>query len=196
MTTPPPLNLPELVGEPGWSRLPAAVQRRFAPGHGDAVYQGHMDLKCSRIGRWLALLARPLQSPLTDLRAVHLASTVRVSQEGAGVVWARCFGNGKAEVRSTKELGPDGLLQERTDGGLATRLAVFEQDGDLVFESRRYLFVWRGLRLPIPHCFSPGTCRVEHRDLGAGTFRFTLSMRHPLWGETFHQTGVFADPTP
>jgi len=33
-----------------------------------------------------------------------------------------------------------------------------------------------------------------HTDLGSGLFRFTLSMVHPLWGETFHQTGVFADP--
>jgi hypothetical protein len=35
---------------------------------------------------------------------------------------------------------------------------------------------------------------VSHRDLGAGRFRFTLAMTHPLWGQTFHQTGVFADP--
>ncbi|RYF52847.1 MAG: hypothetical protein EOO29_57410, partial [Comamonadaceae bacterium] len=37
-------------------------------------------------------------------------------------------------------------------------------------------------------------CRVAHTDLGAGQFRFTLSMVHPLWGETFHQSGVFTDP--
>ena len=42
---------------------------------------------------------------------------------------------------------------------------------------------------------TPGTCRVSHRDLGDGRFRFTLSMVHPLWGRTFHQTGVFADAT-
>ncbi|NUT15117.1 MAG: DUF4166 domain-containing protein, partial [Cupriavidus sp.] len=41
---------------------------------------------------------------------------------------------------------------------------------------------------------SPGQCRVEHRDLGGGHFRFSLCMVHPLWGETFHQSGVFTDP--
>jgi hypothetical protein len=46
----------------------------------------------------------------------------------------------------------------------------------------------------VPQLLTPGTCRVEHRDEGPGHFRFTLSMRHPVWGTTFHQTGVFADP--
>jgi len=46
----------------------------------------------------------------------------------------------------------------------------------------------------VPAWLTPGVCRVTHTDLGQGFFRFTLSMVHPLWGETFHQTGVFADP--
>jgi len=37
-------------------------------------------------------------------------------------------------------------------------------------------------------------CRVEHRDEGAGRFRFTMAMVHPWWGLTIHQTGVFNDP--
>jgi hypothetical protein len=35
---------------------------------------------------------------------------------------------------------------------------------------------------------------VVHTDLGAGRFRFTMSMVHSLWGETFYQSGVFSDP--
>ena len=63
-----------------------------------------------------------------------------------------------------------------------------------MFQSRRYFLAWRGLRLPLPNWASPGVCRVSHQDLGGGRFRFSLAMTHPLWGETFHQTGVFADP--
>ena len=73
-------------------------------------------------------------------------------------------------------------------------LEVLEEDGVLVFRSVRYFLVLGAWRVNVPAWLSPGTCRVEHRDLGAGTFRFSLSMVHPRWGRTFHQTGVFADP--
>jgi hypothetical protein len=194
MPTPTPLNLAELVGPAGWARLPQAVQSRFAAGHADTVYQGRMELRCSALGRLLAWVTRPLRSPLTSACVQDIPASVHVSSVGAGVVWERRFGHGAGTVRSTKELGPDGGLQERTDGGLAMQLAVFEQDGALVFESRRYFLACGRWRLPLPNFLSPGTCRVEHRDLGQGQFRFSLSMQHPLWGETFFQTGVFADP--
>lgn len=193
-----PLDLATVVGAPGWARLPAAVQRRFAAGHGDAVYAGTLDLHCSAIGRCFAWLSVVLGGPLTTLRATA-AAEVRVHANGrGGVVWERCLKlpgrAGERVVRSTKEPGPDGGLVERTDGGLAMDLRVFEEDGALVFESRRYFLALGALRLPVPALAAPGTCRVEHRDLGAGRFRFTLSMVHPWWGRTFHQTGVFADP--
>jgi hypothetical protein len=97
-------------------------------------------------------------------------------------------------VRSTKQLDTDGRLFERTDGGLSMALDVFEERGSLVFQSRGFSLVWGRLRLPVPALLTPGTCRVMHTDLGGGFFRFTLSMVHPLWGRTFHQSGVFADP--
>jgi hypothetical protein len=46
----------------------------------------------------------------------------------------------------------------------------------------------------VPALLTPGTGRVTHTDLGDGLFRFDLDMVHPLWGHTFHQSGVFADP--
>jgi hypothetical protein len=202
-TAPAPLDLAALVGAVGWSRLPAAVQRRFAAAHADTVYRGHMDLACSRLGRVVALLSGVLGGPLTGRNALQVPTTVNVRGNGrGGVVWERRFqrdANGSAEperiVRSTKELDTDGVtLRERTDGGLSMALRVFEDDGTLVFESQRYFFALGRWRLPVPALLSPGVCRVSHRDLGAGRFRFTLTMTHPLWGQTFHQTGVFADP--
>ena len=203
---PAPLDLAALVGPAGWSRLPAAVQRRFATAHADTVYRGHMDLHCSRLGRVAALLSALAGGPLTGRRARQVPTTVRVHGNGrGGVVWERRFhhatadGTGKADrvVRSTKEIDTDGAtLRERTDGGLSMALRVFEDDGTLVFESTRYFFVLGAWRLPIPALLSPGVCRVSHRDLGAGQFRFTLTMTHPLCGRTFEQTGTFADPIP
>ncbi|MDR7270325.1 hypothetical protein J2X20_002983 [Pelomonas saccharophila] len=191
-----PLDLSALIGPAAWARLPAAVQRRFAAGHAEATYHGLMDMRCSRLGRVLAWLVKPLRSPLAAANASGVPTTVRVRAVGAGVVWERSFENGVGRVFSTKELDAGGRLQERTRGGLGMALNVFEHDGALVFQSHRYFLDLGGLRLVMPRLLSPGTCRVEHRDLGDGLFRFTLSMDHPVWGETFHQTGVFVDPSP
>jgi hypothetical protein len=196
----PALDLPALVGADGWARLPAAVQHRFGVAHADATYEGHMDLRCSVVGHLYAAFARLLGGPLTHLNTHAVPTTVRVSGNGqGGVIWERRFHTGAAgqdrTVCSTKEVGADGGLLERTVGGLSMSLDVFEEAGALVFQSRSFCLVWGRLRLPVPALLTPGVCRVVHTDLGAGQFRFTLSMVHPLWGETFHQTGVFADPT-
>jgi hypothetical protein len=202
----PVLDLPALAGAAVWARLPAAVQRRFGTAHADVSYHGHMDLRCSLIGHIYAALTRVWGGPLTHINTTALPATVNVSHNGrSGVVWERRFHTGTGTengtdngadrtVRSTKELGTDGTLLERTDGGLAMSLDVLEEDGALVFRSRRFWWVVAGLRIPVPTLLTPGTCRVAHTDLGAGQFRFTLSMVHPLWGETFHQSGVFTDP--
>ncbi|KQU81157.1 hypothetical protein ASE08_08650 [Rhizobacter sp. Root16D2] len=197
-----PLDLAALVGPAGWSRLPAAVQRRFGCAHADTTYIGHMELGCSRIGGLYALATRLFGGPLTRIRASGVTTTVRVSDDGrGGVVWERGFHRSAMlgadpvrTVRSTKQLDRDGRLIERTDGGLSMALDVFEERGSLVFQSRGFSLVWGRLRVPVPTLLTPGTCRVVHTDLGHGFFRFTLSMVHPLWGETFHQSGVFADP--
>jgi len=147
-----PLDLRALLGEQAWFRLPAPVRHRFEAGHPDTVYEGRMmKLECSRVGRCFAALSRIVGAPLTAMRAESVPAVVRVSNDGrGGVIWERRFqatGCDAALVRSTKELGPDGLLFERTDGGLGMALAVFEQDGALVFESRRYELVL-GRRIP------------------------------------------------
>ncbi len=194
-----PLDLAALVGAEGWGRLPAAVRRRFALAHATVVYEGRMDLQCSRIGRVFAALSCLFGGPLSTARAEGVATRVRVSHDACGgVVWARqfsrCSGSAARVVRSTKQCGPDGGLEEHTAGGLAMRLAVFEQAGALVFESRGYFMAIGRWRLPVPAWLTPGTCRVEHRNLGAGRFVFALTMTHPHWGETFRQTGIFQDP--
>ena len=193
------LALPTLVGAAGWARLPAAVRRRFGVDHGTATYVGRMALRCSPVGRVFALASRLFGSPLSGVTANAVPTSVRVFDDGrGGMVWERSFhtaGDGAPHVvRSTKQLGDDGGLLERTDGGLGMALDVFEERGALVFESRRFTLLLGRLRIPVPALLAPGTCRVTHTDLGDGLFRFDLDMVHPLWGHTFHQSGVFADP--
>jgi hypothetical protein len=192
------LDIPGLLGAAAWQRLPAAVRRRFAGAHHDTYYQGALDFECSAIGRCFAWCAAWLRGPLTAHRGTGVPACVRVQDDGrGGMVWERLLllpGVGPRIVRSVKQPGAGGGLVERTDGGLAMELQVFEQDGALVFESRRYFLALGRWRVPIPALLTPGTCRVEHRDEGGGRFRFTLSMVHPWWGRTFHQTGIFADP--
>lgn len=191
-----PLDLPHLVGATGWSRLPTDVQRRFGATHADTTYTGHMDLRCSRIGRIYAGLACLFGRPLPHVNTHAVPTTVQVSRNArGGVVWARCFhGRQPHLVRSTKETDSNGRLLERTAGGLSMALDVFEDHGSLVFRSRRFWLMLGPLRMAIPTWLTPGVCCVTHTDLGHGLFRFTMTMTHPLWGETFHQSGIFTDP--
>ena len=194
-----PLDLSALLGPQAWQRLPAAVRRRFAADHADTVYHGHLDLDCSPLGRGFARLSGLFGGPLTPVRAGAVATRVRVHADGrGGVVWERRFASVAGErervVRSTKLQGPGATVVERTDGGLAMLLGVFEERGGLVFRSRCFFFAVGRWRLPIPAWQTPGVCRVEHRDAGGGRFRFTLTMDHPWWGRSFHQTGLFDDP--
>jgi len=195
----PALDLAALVGPAGWGRLPPAVRRRFAAGHADTTYRGEIALRCSRAGRVFAFLARAFGRPLSEVDAGAVPATVRVHDDGrGGVVWERRFQGDSAGghlVRSTKELAPDGRLRERVAGGLGMMLDVCEDGGTLVFQSRHFVLILGRVSLRLPALLSPGTCRVTHADLGDGRFRFTLDMVHPLWGRTFHQSGVFADPT-
>lgn len=191
---PAPLDLQALMGTDAWSRLPAAVQSRFGVHAAPVRYLGRMDLHCSPMGRVLAWLAWPLRGPLTSDCARDLPVEVTVSPDGlGGVVWSRQLG--RRLVQSVKRAHPAGPgVLERTRGGLAMALDVLEDDGALVFQSRHYLWCVGPVRLRLPDALSPGQCRVEHRDLGAGRFRFTLTMTHARWGQTFQQTGVFIDP--
>lgn len=195
-----PLDLPSLIGAAGWSRLPTAVQRRFGTGHADACYVGRMELRCSRIGRVFAALAGLFGGPLMQTNESAVATIVRVhGNDQGGMVWDRHFqrpGHAGHIVRSTKAIGADGDLVERTDGSLSMSLDAFEEDGSLVFLSRRFRIALGRIHLTVPPLLTPGVCRVTHTDLGHGLFRFTLTMVHPLWGETFRQTGVFSDPHP
>lgn len=189
-----------LLGEAAWARLPDAVRVRFALGaHTQpCVYPGRMTVRASAAGWLIAQLCRLVGTPLAPWTGEDVAVEVTVAPHPrGGIDWSRLYGfAGHAPVRvaSRKLTDETGALLEVVRGGLGLRLNVGEQDGALVFRSRGYVLRLGRATLPLPALLSPGQAWVEHRDLGAGAFRFSLRFQHPWLGETFFQTGVFRDP--
>jgi hypothetical protein len=190
-----------LLGPVAWGRLHPDIRRRFI--HScrtiPVVYEGSLNVRRSVAGAFFALLAKLFGGPL-PLRQCHAVSAlVQVRGDGkGGVIWERWLrfpGLRRACcVRSVKRMSRAGDLLECVGGGLGMVLMVFEAQGALVFESRRYFLEVRGIRLPLPALLTPGRCRVAHREMGPGRFEFVLTMDHAVFGRTFSQTGIFLDP--
>jgi hypothetical protein len=198
-TDTPHLNIAALVGPDDWACLAPDIRRRFAPDHAPVVYRGALTVRRSAIGFLYARIAAAFGRPLPLCAGDDIETEVRVFSDNAGgVVWERWLflpGHPATCVRSTKAIGRNGRLEEKTDRGLIMALDVFVLDGALVFQSRSYsMRIFGKIRLPVPALLGPGQCRVTHEGLSPEFFRFTLEMRHRLWGRTFHQRGIFLDP--
>lgn len=189
----------KLLGETAWNRLVPAVRQRFATAqHRQVVrYGGTMTrVDCNVFGWLLAQCCRLLGTPLTPQRGRDIETIVSVYDEPRrkGTVWEREYrfpGKAAVVIRSTKCLDLDKSLLESVDGGVRMRLRVYEEEGQLVFVSTDYFLELLGLRLPLPRFLTPGETEVRHIDLADGNFRFTLTIRHPLFGLLFYQDGVF-----
>lgn len=188
-----------LMGEAAWRRLSPAIRLRFGvkPTAGQPlVYSGRMvDVRCSWAGWLLAQFCRLIGTPFAPFRGREVPTEVRVYPEarGEGLVWERRyrFPDRTATVYSVKRPDArDGLL-ECVGGGFGMVLAVFERDGALHFQSRRYFWQLAGQRLTLPRLLTPGTTHVVHSNHGDGSFSFTMTVRHPWLGETFFQDGRF-----
>jgi hypothetical protein len=201
-------SLREVLGAAAWQRLPEAVRARFSETAADVTYAGAFEVvNASGIGRFFAWLGALVGTPVVPRTGANVAARVDVRTTRDGVEWRREYeweDGGRSVVTSTK-LVCDGELVERLPARLNMPLAVREENGVLVFESRGYYFDFHfgefrfgdfrsggfDFRLPLPAFFSPGLTRVEHIDLGHGWFRFTLIVKHPWFGEMFFQTGRF-----
>jgi hypothetical protein len=189
-----------LLGEAAWQRLNPNVRARFAvkPDAGQVfTFTGVMDVvRRSWFGWILGHICRFIGTPVTPRHGRDVPTVVHIyrSSRGDGIVWERRYGfSGRAPVvvSSTKRADPpDGLL-ECASRGFAMRLRLFERDGAIHFASTAYCINVGRWRLPLPHLLTPGDAHVVHRDEGNGWFRFTLSFRHRLFGETYFQQGRF-----
>jgi hypothetical protein len=196
------LRFRALVGEEAWSQLPEPVQRRFskclAPG-AMLLYRGQVvATKLSAGGRVLAFLARAVGSPLPLSDGATGPALVAVVEDGrlGGQNWTRIYarpGRLPQTIHSTKRFrGPTGL-EEHVGCGIGMALQVTVEDGALCFRSRHYFVELGRLRLRLPRWMQPGNMLITHREEGAGTFSFSLSLTHPALGTLIHQLAYFCD---
>jgi len=191
------IDFRSLLGRRAWLELPVAVRERFRADLPSRRYDGTMAVRASTAGFLIAQACRLIGRPLAPWRgeAVRVSVTVYTDAQGA-LVWDRLYrfdGRRPVFVSSRKVADGRGLV-EIVRGGLGMVLALSVEDGALHFRSRSYFWEIGGWRIGVPGLATPGAAHVVHRDEGQGRFRFTLAFRHPWFGLTLFQEGVFRDP--
>lgn len=183
-----------------WQKLDANIQARFdrEPDDGEVIlYTGIMnEIRRSRMGWLFACLTRVIGNPLTRFAGTDIPVEVSLYKKPGenGVFWQRryLFPDKAPEiVVSAKQESKSGQMLECVGGGFGMKLKVSAQNAALHFTSTRYFCSLLQYRIPLPHWITPGTAHVSHTDLGDGRFRFEISIRHHILGETFFQSGIF-----
>jgi hypothetical protein len=191
-----------LLPDEDWGRLPLAIWRRFSKRVADGktvVYVGEVDEAAfSRIGWWLAQLARVIGGPLPTGAETRVPMIVTVTEDAAtcGQIWtricARRHGFPQVIHSSKRFSGPTGL-EEYVGYGVSMALRIFVEHEALLFRSVGYALQIGRLRLPLPDWLTPGDLTVTHSDLGGGAFRFSLEIIHPRFGMLIRQSAVFRE---
>ena len=194
-----------LLSDADWGRLPLSIWRRFSKRHADGktvVYVGEVDESgFSRIGWWLAQLARLVGGPLPTGSETGVPMIVTVTEDAAtgGQIWTRICARSKGfpqVIHSSKRFaGPTGL-EEYVGYGISMALRISVEREALVFRSVHYSLQAGRLRMVLPSWLTPGDLTVTHSDLGGGTFRFTLEIIHPRFGRLIRQSAVFREAAP
>ena len=192
----------DLIPGEDWGRLPLAIWRRFSKRFADGetvVYVGEVEeASSSRIGWWLAQLARIIGGPLPTGTEARVPMVVTVTEDAAshGQIWTRICARSDGfpqVIHSAKRFaGPTGL-EEYVGHGVSMALRISVEHEALVFRSVGYALQVGWLRLPLPPWLTPGDLTVTHSDLGGGTFRFTLEIVHPRFGMLIRQSAVFRE---
>lgn len=199
------LRFRALLPDDDWERLPPATRQRFSKRLADgntAVYVGEVvEIRFSRIGWWVAQIARLIGGLLPMVADAHVPSIVTVTEDAAtgGQVWTRIYArrNGFPQVvhSSKRFAGPTGL-EEYVGFGIGMALRTRVDDQALLFRSVGYFLQIGRLKFWLPAFLTPGVLTVTHSDLGSGEFRFMLEMIHPRLGTLIHQSVVFREATP
>jgi hypothetical protein len=199
------LRFRALLSDDDWKRLPPATRQRFskrlADGH-TAIYVGEViEISFSRIGWWLAQIARLIGGPLPVSTDTQVPSIVTVTEDAAtsGQIWTRIYArrNGFPQViHSSKRFAGSTGLEEYLGFGIGMALRIVVDGEALLFRSAGYFVQAGRMKFALPAFLTPGALTVTHTDLGGGEFQFTLDIVHPRFGMLVHQSAVFREATP
>jgi uncharacterized protein DUF4166 len=199
------LRFRALLPDGDWEGLPRATRQRFSKRLADgntAIYVGEVvDVRLSRIGWWVAQMARLIGGPLPTGVDTGVPSIVTVTEDAVtgGQIWTRIYGrrNGFPQViHSAKRFaGPTGL-EEYVGFGIGMALRIGVEDQVLLFRSAGYFLQLGRHKFRLPALLTPGVLTVTHTDRADGEFHFTLEIIHPRFGTLIHQSAVFREATP
>lgn len=191
-----------LLGAQGWDGLPLSVRRRFGkrlgPGQ-SASYTGQVvSCEMSAAGWLLAQACRLIGAPLPLGREGGVAAIVTVTEDGAsgGQVWTRIYARRRGfpqVIHSAKRFAGPTRLEEYLGGGFGIALTIGATAQGIRFTSDHYFLQLGRLRARLPRWLAPGALTIDHTDRGAGTFLFTLTLRHRLFGRLIRQVSLFRD---
>ena len=186
-----------------WRRLHPDIQARFdrnpLPGK-PLNYAGHLsELSCSRLGRVLGYITRPMIKgalmPYNDAN-FPVDITVYSKQDCPAIFKQRIYRlNGRKPVQFTSSMreSSNGEVLEYVGMGLGMKLVLDVREGNLHFESDGYFWEVFGVRIPLPGLLTPGKTFLCHRNNNANQFDIRIEIRHPIFGTTFTQAGVFRE---
>lgn len=181
-----------------WNALSPATQKRFATDPDSPVaYDGIMtEVWCSRFGRFMAVAARMFGSPLVARKGTDVPIDVLVYKKPGNTAICKKrryhFPDGHhVTVETRMGMTRGGEFIEYAGMGLGMVMSVGARDGKLYFTGKRYVLDLGFIAIPVPAFATPGIATVEHQDHGDDAFRVRIEMRHPWFGTTFLQDGIF-----
>lgn len=183
-----------------WSCLSPATQKRFETDPNQPVfYEGMMsEVRCSLLGKVIALVGKCFGSPLIPHSGEHVPIHVMVYKkpDHPDIFKKRTYdfpAKPPFTVETRMCTDSDGQFIEYAGLGLGMIMGLSAQEGRLYFHGTRYVWDTPLGRIPVPAWMSPGLAQVEHRDHEPGRFRVRIEMRHPWFGVTFVQDGIFKE---
>jgi hypothetical protein len=171
------LRFRALLSDEDWQSLPPAIRRRFSKRLADgntAVYVGEVvEVGFSRIGWWLAQMARLIGGPLPISADTGVPSIVTVTEDAAtgGQVWTRLYARRRGfpqVIHSAKRFEGKTGLEEYLGYGVGMALRIFVDGQALRFRSAGYFLQLGRLKFALPAWLAPGALTVTHTDLGGG----------------------------
>lgn len=186
------------IGEEAWLRLHKAIRDRFQQKQSThkLYFAGTMELVyCSPIGRLFAYLLKPFEIvPLGEAKDIKFSFTVE--PQAGEIQKQRCYELNKQQKKQqnftfASKFRESPFLHEEFKGGLGMKLALFEENTNLIFRDKGYFLKLGNWRLPIPAILSVGHFELLHRNIDQNRFQIIIRISHVLFGTLFYQRGEF-----